>query len=265
MFDIISNFIISLIPFKTKSTGASTSLSALTLYITVASIIYFNKRKHYWLGKKIKVNPDKIEVKKFVPVMQNLNKEIETIKKEIVSDANIDKPENIEKTENIKTKKPAKYCSKCGSLIDENKKCTGCGKQYIKIKPMKILLPLIYLVLLVVIALLVVQSVDDKRKIHDLSTRYENYATRYSDLYDDFQELDTENSKNKELITSIRKVYDIVSTEAIEYENQVAIVTGADNYYHTINCQTIYEGEAINIYSVRGAEGLGYTSCPFCH
>jgi len=269
MFDIIFMCIIYTASILLQMDYTSIFLIVVSIIITALNIYYFEKRKHYWLGEVVEANNRKLESNKSNPIVIEQLKNIEDVEEKVTI---VETIEGDSKKELRKNK--IRYCSKCGSLIDKNKKCTGCGKQYfnVKFKPYWVFLFFLFAGLTAIIIFQFMQSFKYKNQISGLETRCELVGSNYSKLLDDYNELKGINTSYLKKINEIsikseewRAQYADSLDEIIYYENNAAIVVPGGTLYHTINCPLLDGEDIIYIYSVPDAEDMGYARCPACH
>ncbi len=129
-------------------------------------------------------------------------------------------------------KKKAKYCSRCGSLIDKHtKQCTGCGKKYFKgIRFNKILVTVLAfsLVLLVAIGIIIYQ---------------------YNEI----------NSMKEE-------IWDASFELSFFRESAVIVPNDNSNTYHKYGCSKLsYYDTGFWVFNPEAAQGYGYKQYGLCH
>ena len=141
----------------------------------------------------------------FYPV-NNLESLIPVLKSSYITktDSNESEDTHMQNSQSIQTNQ--KHCSKCGELINpETKKCTGCGKQYLRPQSIVILLLSIFSVCSSLIALFYYGQCN---AYHITDSKYEEY---YGEYY---------NPITGERITSAQSYLDaIISQEYLE-ENE---------------------------------------------
>ncbi len=134
-----------------------------------------------------------------------------------------------------------RYCSKCGSLIDnETKKCIGCGKQYLKgIKINKYTITIGALSMAIFVSIII--NIMQFNKIDDLSWKLNYYGKKSYGT--------TSYSGNKE--------YNF-------YKKYAVLIDKNSKKYHRYGC-TDFDDSYFWIYNVAAAEQKGYTACPKCN
>lgn len=146
-----------------------------------------------------------------------------------------------EKQKNSKGAK-TKYCTQCGSLIDnETKKCIGCGKQYLKISTMTILIFTISIaVLVLIIVLLLGRPLSDNNSSEIVeSNNQTSTIPYYSELgltYSQYQlaeKVSDNTSKYCEYMAEIKSMVkkatyndDLKKEKVIEYINSLSLDYG---------------------------------------
>lgn len=157
------------------------------------------------------------------------------------------------------------YCRKCGSCLDGNKRCTGCGKQYFHIKKdawLKFYAFCITLVLIVFVC---------------ENNRNSENANAWMNMYYSASKLEPQLEKSEKLCQKLQSRNDQLSEEfnnlqaekiTIQgklnyYEKNAVFVTANGAKYHKADCYHIY-GKSRWIYNVEAAKGRGYTACTDC-
>ena len=151
------------------------------------------------------------------------------------------------KTETPKKEKKVKtrYCSRCGSLIDnKTKACTGCGKQYFKIRFTKFTILAIILVISIIFN--VVQLID-RNAIDERRYYWMNEADKLQGQVNDLENEKWENWA---------KLY--------FFDNHAVIVDEHSKKYHKYKCDDL-DTSYFWIYNTEAAEAKGYYACPKCH
>lgn len=150
-----------------------------------------------------------------------------------------------------KKEKRLRYCSRCGSVIDnETKKCTGCGKQYFKgIRFSKSLVVIIALLVVVIgLTVLNINQYDDCQFYKDnckmKDEQIENWRNRVATL-------DAQISEYK---------------SKVEFMDEYVVCVEDDgtNLYHRYECER-FVGNSFWVFNVDTAEVRGYRACPDCH
>ena len=153
-------------------------------------------------------------------------------------------------TKPVKTQKN-KFCSQCGSLIDnETKKCTGCGKQYFK--GIKFTARSLAVTLLAIgLSLSVILNVVQLANMTDLNNNIEYWKNKADKLEDNVSDLRSDLLENKELVTFIDEFVVFVEDDGTDY-------------YHKYECYK-FKGNYFWAYNIDAAKEHGYTACPSCH
>lgn len=158
--------------------------------------------------------------------------------------------ENRKRVMSKKERRP-RYCSRCGSIIDnETKKCTGCGKQYFKgIRFSKS--SVVIIVLLVAVIGLTVLNINQ---------------------YDDCQFYKDNCKMKDEQIENWRNRAATLEAQISEYKSKVefmdeyvvCVEDDGTNLYHRYECER-FVGNSFWVFNVDTAEVRGYRACPNCH
>lgn len=186
-----------------------------------------------------------------------------------VKDTGNTKKEELKKENKAKVK----YCSRCGSLIDNSTKiCTGCGKKYFKGIRFNKTFFIVFsfsLVLLMAIVFIVHQyneinilkeeSSDKQSQISNLSNKIDNLNSKIGSMKIHISTLEDKNGK---LEDEKRDNY----YELNFYRNNAVIVPN-DNLkkYHKYGCSKIDDSNGYWIYNTEAAVSKGYKQCTACH
>ena len=158
--------------------------------------------------------------------------------------------------EHQKTTTAKKYCSHCGSLInEETKTCTGCGKQYFKgfkhfwgriFCKKQLALVIVSFVLLVSLITNIVLAVN----VADLDRAYHinrDKVESYEDLIDDYQ-----------------NTIDGLENNLYFYDKYVVFVSDdGTNLYHKVDCYK-FDSSYFWAYNIDAAKDKGYRACSWC-
>lgn len=151
---------------------------------------------------------------------------------------------------------PTKYCSRCGKPIDPiTKKCQGCGKQYFRGIPWKIifnvLLPILLGLSIVANTFLYIEKADLLEEVTSLNKSVEFYKRQNSTLTED-------KDKYFDLWTE--------SLHEIAFYDQYIVFVADDgsNLYHNYDCKKFQDCTSFWVYGFEGAEDNGYSPCPLC-
>lgn len=158
---------------------------------------------------------------------------------------------------------PKRFCSHCGSPIDEETKiCTGCGKRYFKgvkhifgklFSKQHIALTIVSFVLLISVITNIVLAVN----VADLDRAYginrdkvENYEDRIDGYLDRINDLENE--------------IDGLENDLYFYDQHVVFVSDdGTSIYHKLDCYK-FDDSYFWAYNTEYAEYLGYTPCSWC-
>ena len=183
-------------------------------------------------------------------------------------------------------KKKTRYCSRCGSLIDnETKICSGCGKKYFggkRITSHSITVFTLILIIIAISSLCIVQRISMSNTINDekatIICLQEEIAEQKGKITDFEQEVESKDTtiydlrkKIEELGENGRKDFSKVSF----FDRYVAIVIlDGTNMYHKWECPKLdthglifdsnTNGYNYKIYSIDEAAD-NYSKCPLCH
>ena len=159
-----------------------------------------------------------------------------------------------------KKKKPAKtkYCSRCGSVVDnKTKTCTGCGKQYFRgfrFTKFSITVIALALVIATVSTLCVLQYVNAQ------------------ELKDETSDLERQVSTKQSTINRLENEIDDLEDEKwynwakLNFFDSYAEIVGDDgtNKYHKWGCSKLDTSDGFWIFNTEAAKG-DYYKCTYCH
>lgn len=136
-----------------------------------------------------------------------------------------------------------RYCKYCGSAIDSNKKCTGCGKQYFRLPRINVHYAIIAFLILVIVALLYECAI--------LNTRNAQLAN--GDIW-----FIKDQQTYKEQCDWYQNVLDNMG---------IAFVFDDGYYWHRPNCEKVAEHPNLQLYSgtIEEFKDEGYEECPLCY
>lgn len=161
--------------------------------------------------------------------------------------------ENITRNE-VKIKKKTTYCKNCGGKLNDDKKCTKCGKQYFHIKSKSIL------ILIPVSVFLIISVIINVKLYNENAILYEDYL----DLHFENKRLEEENEEIHSNLFSVIGTNSVYYTQKkLEFfdEHIVFVIEGYGNKYYTYDCvQDITNGERYNYwaYNTEAAKSQGY-------
>jgi hypothetical protein len=145
-----------------------------------------------------------------------------------------------------------RFCSHCGSLIDEETKtCTGCGKQYFKgikhtlgklFSKQHIALVIVSFVLLISLIANIVLAVN---------------VAKNNDLENEIDDLENE-------IDDLENEIDGLENDLYFYDKHVVFVLNdGTNIYHKVDCYK-FGSYSFWAFNVEAAKGRGYRPCSWC-
>lgn len=176
----------------------------------------------------------------------------------LINDADVPAPKKAHKAKKVKQPKK-KYCSRCGSLIDnKSKQCTGCGKKYFKgIRFNKFTVTIIvFLLVIAASAALNVYQYMDNQGLHDevdkLESRIKSAQASIDRLISEKEEL-----RNNNLESSMERFFFSLHAEIVGDDGS--------NLYHKYGCEKLDRSNGFWILNTEAAEGEGYVECQYCH
>lgn len=149
-----------------------------------------------------------------------------------------------------KENKKRKFCSRCGSEIDINKVCTGCGKKYfkgIKLNKNSVIAIILILALVSSIAINIIQKNENTLLTAEktaLEETVEGLEEEISGL-----EIELQNHENLE---------DFIDDYVVFVEDD------GTELYHKYECER-FVGNEFWVYNFDAAQDEGYRACPVCH
>ena len=168
----------------------------------------------------------KIEKKSIinVPTKQTINQEEkDTLKQESLSAPVFIASSNTNQTTHESEQKSIKeqHCKKCGGLIDnETKKCTSCGKQYFKFRPIVLAVVLLAVFLVASAGLNVYQyyvGQDNSRLVGELNSKVSSLNNTVSTQKTKISSLNSQVESNKEKAESYDDLISALSTGNLGY------------------------------------------------
>lgn len=161
------------------------------------------------------------------------------------------------------------YCRKCGSCLDGDRRCTGCGKQYFHMKK-GVLLKLYAFCLTVMAVVLACENNRNVKNAYDWMELYHNTNTVKLELEPRLEkseklrlELQTRNDQLAKAFADLQAEKITIQGKLNYYEKNAVFVTANGAKYHKADCYHIY-GKSRWIYNVEAAKGRGYTACADC-
>lgn len=185
----------------------------------------------------------------------------------------------VGKTPYTSSKGKTIYCKHCGSVLDENKKCTGCGKQYFKIPKIK-LKTLSMATLFIIICFLGYMCFSLYQKAEILESdliamteerdsfkrSHKEQTEMYEILLSEYTEIKNAQSKSLEAIKTLREERNNYKDIADYWNKYGAITVDSDKKcYHTYSCFKIQNSPQYYVDTKWDSENMGYKPCPYCH
>ena len=146
------------------------------------------------------------------------------------------------------------YCKYCGGELDENRKCTKCGKQFFHIKSKSVFMSFMIIVILVLL--------------------YKNYSLEKS--YEKLKEINYFVNIDYE---DMSEQYDILSEELDYYKGEaeacfdifddmgIVFHLKGEKFYHKASCNKIQNNTTKTVFydNIDVLERKGYKKCPDCY
>ena len=162
----------------------------------------------------------------------------------------------------IKTAAPkktkARYCSRCGSLIDnQTKQCTGCGKKYFKgIRFNKVFCIVLAfsLALIAAIGFIGYQYTE----INSLEEKTASLNSKVNSLNSQISTLKTQKSNLEKKVNQYEDIVEFVDDHVVFVEDD------GTKLYHKYECYK-FKGNYFWAYNTEAAIDRGYKACSACH
>lgn len=167
-----------------------------------------------------------------------------------------------------------RYCRRCGSQLDQNHKCSGCGKQYFnffrsfregirkRINALSVSLIIAVCIIIPVAAALNSQLVSQNAKIESMQKELEK-AKETETIVTQMKE----DRKNTNI--EIRKLYeqiDSLDKKSKFLDFYVGITTETGTKFHKYGCPLLDENQYAGVGSTKFLiEIAGYEPCAVCH
>lgn len=166
---------------------------------------------------------------------------------------------------NTKRKKVKKtkitFCKKCGHMIDpETKKCTGCGKQYFKIKPINKNICVISCLAIFLLSsvtyniFLLYDRQQNAEMIDEMNKQMGIYRNTILQL----------DEANRYQSTQMDEFMDLWDTSEFLRDNAAVIPNDGSNLFHRYWCDKLDLSSGYWILNREFAVGEGYEQCPDC-
>lgn len=140
------------------------------------------------------------------------------------------------------------YCKYCGGELDENRKCTKCGKQFLNIK----LKTCFTYLLLMIVGFLAYKNYYLTQKCNNLEEINYFMKLDYDEVSQQYEELSNEVEKYSSALKLL--------------ETHSAVTVPSDiKHYHTFDCSSVQNEPVINVGTIIGYIAHGYEPCPLCH
>lgn len=239
--------------------------------VPVAWAIYFNKSVKLRLAFPIKDNisaPQEPELSEIEDEAYNEQENIED--DSVLNDASeaVQADQEQPPSENIQSSIKSVYepeqqkavkklfCKNCGTECGPNDtKCPKCGKR-VRYIPQKNNYKILFIVFLILSAVLSTTLIF--KSVSSSGLRQKNII-----LTQQNQSLKTEISTLESL--SLASTTDHLKSGYMFMRTYIAVVTSEGEKYHVPGCQYLQNCDYVHIYSVDGAERLGYSPCTVCH
>lgn len=155
------------------------------------------------------------------------------------------------------------YCRNCGSCLDSNRRCTGCGKQYFHIKK-GFLLKLYAVVVTLVLVGTIYQNSWNVKNTYDWINLYQEAQMRSDSMTLRLEVLQNENDKLTKRCSNLQSAKYKAESDLDYLSAHAAFVTETGAKYHKYNCYHLSNSKSFWIYNVEAAKSKGYTACSDC-
>lgn len=158
-------------------------------------------------------------------------------------------------------KNKAKYCKKCGNLIDPiSKKCSGCGRRYFKLAfCKKHIYPIISVTLILGLSVGFIYQTYQKNQILDQKNSALDFKQSTIDSLRD--EIDRLESK----LRDAEKTNLVIERKASLLDDCIGLISENNNFYHKYGCEDLDTESGFISYNKLMAEYKGYKPCPKCY
>ena len=126
--------------------------------------------------------------------------------------------------DSVKVQGKTRYCKLCGGKLNNDKKCTKCGKQYFRITR-ELILYIVMGILFVLLGFFVTLCVNNYNEVSEWKLQYQTFENKYKGLKNQQDEL----TKGKSYQETKNKL-DFFN------EDIVFVIEGHGNVYYTYDC-----------------------------
>ena len=170
----------------------------------------------------------------------------------------------VNKATSVATKKvtpskaKAKYCSRCGSLVDnQTKQCTGCGKKYFKgIRFNKVFCIVLAFSLVLIAAIGVIAY--QYSEINSLTEKTSSLNSKITSLNSQISTLKTQKTNLEKKVNQYEDIVEFVDDYVVFVEDD------GTKLYHKYECYK-FKGNYFWAFNKEAAIDKGYKACSECH
>lgn len=162
-----------------------------------------------------------------------------------------------------------KYCSRCGSIIDnESKVCTGCGKKYFKgfrFNKFSVTVIVLTLIIAILSTLCVLQPQRLERNIARLEGNAYWLEVEINTLEEQVSEKQSTINALKKTILELQEEKGKNKVKLQFFDNYAEIVGDDDTTYHKYGCSKLDRTNGFLIINTELAEAMDLVPCSKCH
>jgi len=176
--------------------------------------------------------------------------------------------ENKAKVAATETNTKQTYCKRCGAPIEhDTKKCSGCGKQYFRVK---VIIPALLAVLVVgLVGLNIFQYIIYQDKVEVVEQLKDSLTEKEQTISDQAETISKQETKISDLrdeAADLRGKNSVANYGLNFYKNYAAIIpANGTKRYHNFGCVDTISLGYFRIYDTAAANDMGYRPCPKCH
>lgn len=179
-------------------------------------------------------------------------------KSDILRATNEDDASNLLKN----TKSSIRYCKHCGGEIDQNKKCTKCGKKYFHLNSFK-LLAAFALLITISFGISINTLIQQKSLLDSQAQAIDSIQVELQNTQSELNNLTIKYDAEIDQALELFEIIDIANELIRFYVNNAVIVTENDGYFHRYGCSHISDSPFL-IYNIANARKKGYLACNDC-
>lgn len=162
----------------------------------------------------------------------------------------------------IQSKKHLRHCKFCGGKLDNNKKCSKCGKQFFHINRFKTL-AIFTCAIAICLGVSIYVLKQQSESLQLAQTQLQNTQSYLKVLESSYKIAKYKISCfNEVIVNTNNKIKETIEILRF-YETTAVIVPENDMIYHMYGCEHVGD-KGFFIFNIALAIGRGYTECPDC-